>query len=192
MKEVTIPLLSVIIASSNPTSCRVSDGEITISDLSNNANYAITYEIDSFVTTLTITSNNLGEVSIENLTSGNYTNISIEEVSSGCLFQIGLVSLNCEIDNNVCFETTAFFTPNGDGINDFWFLNPLSQNNICRYKLLIFSRYGKLIKTLTNTNSHWDGSYNGNKLPSSDYWFVVYYNDGEQDLIYKSHFALKR
>ena len=188
----TSPSLSATITSINPTSCGISDGEITISGLENNADYTITYELDSVVTSLTITSNNIGEVGIDNLASGSYTNISIEEVSSGCFFQIGLVSLNCEMDNNVCFKTTPYFTPNGDGMNDFWFLKPLNQNNICRYTLLIFNRYGKLIKTLNNNNSHWDGSYNGNKLPSSDYWYVVYFNDGEQDIIYKSHFALKR
>jgi gliding motility-associated-like protein len=51
-----------------------------------------------------------------------------------------------------------FFTPNGDGYNDTWEIKfSFYEQNL---KVNIFDRYGKLIKTLNNTNS-WDGKYNG-------------------------------
>ncbi len=183
--------LSASIASVNPTSCNSEDGEITISGLSNNESYVVTYELDSVATTVALASNNSGALSIEDLGDGNYTNISIEEVSSSCIIEFSLIALDCESDNQKCFTVKPFFTPNGDGVNDFWFLKPLGQNNICSYKLYLFNRYGKLIKVLTNTDSHWDGRYNGVKMPSNDYWYVVYYNNGDRDLTFKSHFALK-
>jgi len=46
-------------------------------------------------------------------------------------------------------------------------------------KINIFDRYGKLLKTLNN-NTSWDGKYNGNELPSSDYWFVVTKENGKE------------
>jgi gliding motility-associated-like protein len=79
-----------------------------------------------------------------------------------------------------------FFTPNGDGYNDNWrikfsFFEP-------GLKVNIFDRYGKFIKELNHSTS-WDGKYNGNELPSSDYWFVVTRASGKE---YRGHFTLKR
>ncbi|WP_179354630.1 T9SS type B sorting domain-containing protein [Winogradskyella vidalii] len=59
----------------------------------------------------------------------------------------------------------------------------------CSYKLYLFDRYGKLITVLTNTNSHWDGSYNGVTMPSNDYWYVVYYNNRDRDLTFNLIFS---
>ncbi|RED42248.1 gliding motility-associated-like protein [Winogradskyella eximia] len=85
----------------------------------------------------------------------------------------------------------VFFTPNDDGINDFWMVN--SSENLVIKKILIFNRYGKLITELKGTNS-WDGTYNGNLLPTNDYWFSMTYFNTE-DFIEKKflgHFTLKR
>ncbi|MFC7357984.1 T9SS type B sorting domain-containing protein, partial [Jejudonia soesokkakensis] len=38
----------------------------------------------------------------------------------------------------------------------------------------------------------WDGTYNGNPLPSSDYWFRVEYMEDETPKEFKGHFTLKR
>lgn len=79
-----------------------------------------------------------------------------------------------------------FFTPNNDGYNDTWTINPvyLAQNSLIK----IFDRYGKLLKELP-PNTAWDGTYIGQDQPSSDYWFVVTRFNGSE---FKSHFSLKR
>lgn len=79
-----------------------------------------------------------------------------------------------------------FFTPNGDGYNDTWNIkfSDLKTNMTVK----IFNRYGKLLKELTQNNS-WDGTFNGQELPASDYWFAVTRNNGTE---YKGHFSLKR
>ncbi|MCL9807680.1 T9SS type B sorting domain-containing protein [Flavobacterium amniphilum] len=79
-----------------------------------------------------------------------------------------------------------FFTPNGDGYNDVWRIEFADQEP--NLSLVIFDRFGKLIKKTDNANG-WDGTYLGNPLPASDYWFVVKRQDGKE---YKGHFALKR
>ncbi|TGD57233.1 T9SS type B sorting domain-containing protein, partial [Flavobacterium humi] len=38
----------------------------------------------------------------------------------------------------------------------------------------------------------WDGTFNNLPLPATDYWFIVYYTEENQDKEFKSHFALKR
>ncbi|TDP61449.1 T9SS type B sorting domain-containing protein, partial [Flavobacterium dankookense] len=38
----------------------------------------------------------------------------------------------------------------------------------------------------------WDGSYNGQPLPSTDYWFSVQYLEQNVSKEFKAHFSLKR
>ena len=80
-----------------------------------------------------------------------------------------------------------FFTPNGDGINDLWQIYySKSEPNL---KVSIFDRYGRLVKTLIGESDGWDGTFSNEKMPSTDYWFVVERVDGK---IYKGHFTLIR
>jgi gliding motility-associated-like protein len=80
-----------------------------------------------------------------------------------------------------------YFTPNGDGVRDVWqVINAFEEPN---NRLSIYDRYGKLIKTLKPNDFGWDGMYNGNKMPSSDYWFVLERENGKT---YNGHFSLKR
>ncbi|CAN1560602.1 Gliding motility-associated, C-terminal domain [Flavobacteriaceae bacterium] len=86
----------------------------------------------------------------------------------------------------------TYFTPNGDGINDFW--NIIGLENQPSAKIYIFDRHGKLIKQISSKSSGWDGTYNGALLTTSDYWFTIEYIEPlTTDLkIFKSHFSLKR
>jgi gliding motility-associated-like protein len=80
-----------------------------------------------------------------------------------------------------------FFTPNGDGYNDFWKIK-FSENEP-HLMVTIFDRYGKFIKQFDSSSQGWDGNYLGEQLPSTDYWFVVTRENGKE---FKGHFTLKR
>ena len=80
-----------------------------------------------------------------------------------------------------------FFTPNNDGYNDTWFIK--NANFEPELKVYIYDRYGKLLANLDTKNKSWNGSYNNQQAVSSDYWFVVYRQDGR---VHKGHFTLKR
>ena len=82
-----------------------------------------------------------------------------------------------------------FFTPNGDGINDTWNLIGLNQADA---KVYIFDRYGKLLKQISSVGSGWDGTFNGEQLPSTDYWFTVDFLYSSTNKQFKAHFSLKR
>ncbi|MEI2422514.1 T9SS type B sorting domain-containing protein, partial [Arthrospira platensis SPKY2] len=84
-------------------------------------------------------------------------------------------------DENGCTEVTItveainypkFFTPNGDGFNDMWNVKGLQGTDAQVY---IFDRYGKLLKQLSPSSEGWDGTFNGQLMPSSDYWFKILY-----------------
>ena len=82
-----------------------------------------------------------------------------------------------------------FFTPNGDGINDFWQIQGADDQFQSESVISIFDRYGQLITQITPTMQGWNGMSNNDQLPASDYWFSVALEDGR---IFKGHFSLKR
>ncbi|MDR6968960.1 gliding motility-associated-like protein [Flavobacterium arsenatis] len=103
------------------------------------------------------------------------------------------------IDKNSCqdLEFTIFalnyprfFTPNGDGYNDTWGIKGLTDLNAKTY---IFDRFGKMVKFLNASGEEWDGTLNGNQLPSTDYWFLLEYKNRDGlDKEFKAHFSMKR
>jgi gliding motility-associated-like protein len=59
-------------------------------------------------------------------------------------------------------------------------------------KIYIFDRFGKLLKQLSPMSEGWDGSYNGNPMPSNDYWFRIEYTENNVKKEFRGHFSLKR
>lgn len=85
----------------------------------------------------------------------------------------------------------VFFTPNGDGINDFWqFIPPNETSEISVGTIQVFDRYGKLIKQFEPTSNGWDGLFNGRPMPATDYWFTTLSLITQKEV--KGHFSLKR
>ncbi len=80
-----------------------------------------------------------------------------------------------------------FFTPNGDRNNDVFLLE--NAGFFPGYQINIFDRYGKLLVTVTDGNPIWDGSYQNNDLPSSNYWYNLSLPDGRS---VQGSFVLKR
>ncbi len=86
------------------------------------------------------------------------------------------------------FSYPEFFTPNGDGVNDRFELPELAK---CRqYQVSIFNRSGLLLYSSVNSYEAWDGTYKGENLPSTDYWFVVTIHDTDEQIV--GHFSLIR
>jgi gliding motility-associated-like protein len=95
-----------------------------------------------------------------------------------------------ELLNVQTIDYPYYFTPNGDGIHDTWNINGLINQPSA--KIYIFDRYGKLIKQISPISPGWDGTYNGNMLPSTDYWFTVDFTEASGIKQFKAHFSLKR
>ena len=101
------------------------------------------------------------------------------------------------VDDSLCTNLTGtatiinypkFFTPNGDGFNDTWNISGVDGSSI----IYIFDRYGKLIKQISPLGTGWDGTYNGQPVFSSDYWFTIDFSENGVPKTFKSHFSLKR
>ncbi|MEN2413759.1 choice-of-anchor L domain-containing protein [Flavobacterium mesophilum] len=96
----------------------------------------------------------------------------------------------CGLSNRFLFyvlDYPRFFTPNGDGYNDLWTIKNINQ--MPDYSISIFDRYGKFLKQMNQNSTGWNGIFNGEQLPSDDYWFTLLFVDGKSA---KGHFSLKR
>jgi gliding motility-associated-like protein len=130
------------------------------------------------------------EYSIESATGPFQSENTFNNLTPG-IYTAYIRDLNCGI-REVIFSVLGipnFFTPNGDGWNDTWQMigtNPLFEKNA---KIYIFDRYGKLITQISATGLGWDGTMNGENLPSTDYWYKIELEDGR---VIKGHFSLIR
>ena len=116
----------------------------------------------------------------EGVTAGPHTITVVD--TEGCTYLVQDV---------LVIDYPKFFTPNGDGYNDTWNIIGLNQENA---KLFIFDRYGKLIKEINTAagSSGWNGMYNDQQLPSTDYWFTLDYLENGATKQFKAHFSLIR
>ncbi len=116
-----------------------------------------------------------------NLNPGNHF-ITIRDTSGLCVYKtIDFLILNYP----------KFFTPNNDGINDTWNITDLQSD--LDSNIIIYDRFGKMVSEIKPFEEGWDGyNTNGNKLPSSDYWFFVTYNKNNVLREFKGNFSLLR
>ncbi|SEQ86890.1 gliding motility-associated C-terminal domain-containing protein [Hyunsoonleella jejuensis] len=114
----------------------------------------------------------------DNVKPGIYT-VSVKDIKNSC----GIVESAVSV-----IGFPKFFTPNNDGQNDTWQVYGVSRMFQPDSKIMIFNRYGKLMKEISPIGEGWDGLVNGQVLPADDYWFSVELQDGR---VFKDHFTLK-
>lgn len=90
-----------------------------------------------------------------------------------------------ELETNTFeLEIPKYFVANRES----WVIKNVEKLKKCH--LTIFDRYGKLIYVSDTPADGWDGTYNGNDMPSTDYWFVL--DIESRDMQYSGHFSLLR
>ena len=68
------------------------------------------------------------------------------------------------------------FTPNNDGLNDTWKIEPLEAYPLAILKL--YNRYGQMIFTNTGMGKQWDGKYKGILQPVGAYPYTIDLRNG--------------
>jgi gliding motility-associated-like protein len=63
------------------------------------------------------------------------------------------------------------FTPNGDGTNDFWYIQNIQ--NYPDNEVFVFNIYGNEVYTKKGYANDWGGTYSGGDLPDGTYFYVV-------------------
>ncbi len=90
------------------------------------------------------------------------------------------------IDEDICdeeLEVTKGFSPNGDGINDFYVIPWVNQFN--RVSIEVFNRWGNVVFKETKYQNKWDGNSNvgfsiGKELPVGTYFYIIVIEDTKE------------
>jgi gliding motility-associated-like protein len=92
------------------------------------------------------------------------------------LSDTAVVIFKVDCPNDPC-KFPEGFSPNGDGVNDYYTLYCTGAYN--KSEMLIFNRWGnEVYHKKDGYNGEWDGTYRGQDLPDGTYYYVFKYNDG--------------
>lgn len=95
--------------------------------------------------------------------------------ASGCQ-NTASVTINLQGDISI----PNAFTPNGDGINDLWNINGLSNYSNCLVS--VYNRYGQLMFNSRGYPKPWDGTINGNLAQTGTYYYIIDLQNGTKPL----------
>ncbi len=176
---------SVIVTTLAPENC------------SKTKNFTITYNVKPVISNvavdgLNVTINTIQSSAFEySLNGQDFQDSNTFNVAEGGVFTAYVREKNqCGSDQKpfIVISYPDFFSPNGDTINDTWYIKGAS--NFTKAQVTIFDRFGKLITVLNAENPFWDGSFNRKLMPATDYWFVAKIDAAFPEIT--GHFALKR
>ncbi|XZF13913.1 PKD domain-containing protein [Chitinophagaceae bacterium MMS25-I14] len=79
-----------------------------------------------------------------------------------------------EIFKNCYLDMPNVFTPNGDGINDYFFPRQLLSSKVIQFHMQIFDRWGESIfETSALDGRGWDGRFNDKPQPQGVYIYMI-------------------
>jgi gliding motility-associated-like protein len=115
-----------------------------------------------------------------NVTPGNTAGVFayyVIETAEGCEGPATLVTIvieQCDI------EIPTAFTPDNDDVNDVWEIPNLNEN-FPDCVVRIFNRWGNLLFESTGYDKPWDGTYNGEPLPVASYYYIIEFNNADNE-----------
>ncbi|MCW5519870.1 T9SS type B sorting domain-containing protein [Aureitalea sp. L0-47] len=118
----------------------------------------------------------------DGLTEGDYTIYVRDEAGCGITEQTFRLAFPAP-------GFPAYFSPNGDGINDNWNYIPPKVDPLQLSTIYIYDRFGKVLASFSANGKGWDGIYDGTPMPLGGYWYVAEAADGQ---VYRGHFSLIR
>jgi len=127
-----------------------------------------------------------GETSqdIEGLKPGLFDVTITDDNGCAYVFNFELIEIEDE-----CLGVPNTFTPNGDNYNDTWMIRNIDLYPNASVK--VFNRWGNEIFNSKGEYKPWDGTHNGNALPSEVYYYIIVL-DNDQDNKYTGTITIIR
>jgi gliding motility-associated-like protein len=77
--------------------------------------------------------------------------------------------------NKDCYvDIPNSFTPNGDGVNDYFLPRQYLSRSVSSFSMMIFNRWGQeIFETKTLDGRGWDGKFNGKDQPQGVYVYLI-------------------
>lgn len=90
--------------------------------------------------------------------------------------------VNIRFDDDLVCKAPNIFTPNGDGINDYFVIPCLQTDRFPDNKVIIFNEWGSEVHYGAPYANDWNGTYGGNELPAGTYFYIIETGDGRTPL----------
>ena len=87
-----------------------------------------------------------------------------------------------EVQNEDGLTIYNGFSPNGDGINDYFKIDGLARYP--NHELTIYDRLGNRVFQATNYRSDWGGAWGQNDLPNGTFFYVLTDGNGNRKMGY--------
>lgn len=130
-----------------------------------------------------------GNFDLFNWSTGENTQTII--VYSPGIYTVTAINDYCEVSSSLVISPCSLsifipnaFTPNGDGLNDYFAISLFNINVIELFNIVIYNRWGQVVFESNDPNFIWDGKINNKiALRSSIYTYVIEYrmkNEGSK------------
>ncbi len=146
--------------------------------------YAAQFPIDTIIwRPANINANGQSSITINALASTSYSIMVIDE--NGCL---GEDQLNIFVEKSRPVYIPNVFSPNNDGINDFFYIQGTDGVTLIK-AMSVFDRWGNHVFSAkdilpNDIGSGWNGNYKGQKLPPGVYTFYaeIEFKSGDKEI----------
>ncbi len=88
------------------------------------------------------------------------------------------------VQNGCYLDIPNVFSPNGDGVNDYFFPRQFLARGLTTFSMNIYNRWGQLIFTTTSLDGRgWDGKFNNESQPEGVFIYVIdaTFKDGQKE-----------
>ena len=88
------------------------------------------------------------------------------------------------VKNDCYMDIPNAFTPNGDGLNDYFFPRQQLSSGLVTFSMQIYNRWGQEIFATTNIDGRgWDGKFNGVDQPEGVFVYIIEgtFRDGQKE-----------
>jgi gliding motility-associated-like protein len=106
-----------------------------------------------------------------NITVKNDETLYVSEFAGSCESNRTAVQISVGISS---INISNTFTPNGDGINDYWIINGIAGYPAAEVQ--VFTRWGQKVFDSKGYATPFDGTYSGKKLPDGVYYYIINLN----------------
>lgn len=142
--------------------CSAGDALLQVTDPSTAYSYLL-YDSPTNTTPVDEQANGNFKITVKNNTTYYVSQLSGDCESSRSAVQVSVGITAVGIANA--------FTPNGDGINDYWVINGIASYPAAIIQ--VFTRYGQKIFESKGYTTPFDGTFDGKKLPSGVYYYII-------------------
>jgi gliding motility-associated-like protein len=95
----------------------------------------------------------------------------VVEVSDGIYKESIIVRISIKNENELIFNAINLFTPNNDGVNDYWEIENPHLFSACAFT--IFNNIGETVYKSIGYNNDWNATNKGSDLPIGTYYYFV-------------------